>query len=154
MRTINILLVCLFVFSTISTVNAQRKGPTEEEIDIFKTRRIAFLTEALQLTPGEAEKFWPVYNQAKEDEWEVQKKRRKIEEQVQSENRNLTDKQITSLIQEMIDTHKAEALLREKYNEKYLDILPPKKVLKLYQAEHQFLRSMLRDFRNRHRGRR
>lgn len=28
----------------------------------MKTEKIAFLTSAMDLTPAEAEKFWPVYN--------------------------------------------------------------------------------------------
>ncbi|NQU85248.1 MAG: hypothetical protein HQ541_05760 [Mariniphaga sp.] len=149
MKVIKILSVILVVFAFISTANAQRRGPSEEESEKFRAKKISFLTEQLELTPKEAEKFWPIYNQAEKENWEAQTKRREIENRVQKENGNLTDKEIIALTKEMVETHKAEALVREKYNKKYLDVLPPKKILKLYQAEHQFLRQMLREFRNR-----
>jgi Spy/CpxP family protein refolding chaperone len=128
---------------------AQRKGPSEDEMERFRAKKISFLTDKLQLTPEEAEKFWPIYHQSEEENWEAQFKRQQIEFQVQKEDRNLTDKEIIALTKEMVETHKAEALVREKYNEKFLKVLPPRKVLILYQAEHQFLRQMLHDFRNR-----
>jgi len=141
--------VLLFTILFISPSFAQRRGPLEEEMEKFRAKKISFLTDKLQLTPGEAEKFWPIYHQSEKENWEAQFKRHQIEIRVQKENGNLTDKEIIALTKEMVETHKAEALVREKYNEKFLEVLPPKKVLILYQAEHQFLRQMLHDFRNR-----
>ena len=134
MKKLNILFIMGAFLLAVSPVFAQRRSPSQEEMEKFRASKISFLTEALQLTPEEA-----------------QMKRNEIEMRVQNENGNLTDKQIIDLTRQMVETHKAEAEVREKYNKKFLDVLPPKKVLKLYQGEHQFLRKMLRDFRDRRR---
>jgi len=149
MKSAKFILVSLLILSVFSTSFAQRHERSKEDLEKFKAMKVSFLTDKLELTPEEAQKFWPIYNQAEKENWEAQNKRRQIEMKVQEENGNLTDKEIIDLIKEMVDTHKAEAQLKEKYNKKYLDVLPPKKVLKLYQAEHQFMMKMLREFRDR-----
>jgi Spy/CpxP family protein refolding chaperone len=140
-----LLFTSLFIFPSF----AQPGSPSEADIERFRAKKISFLTDKLQLTPKEAEKFWPIYHQSEKENWEAQFKRQQIEFRVQKENGNLSDKEIIALTKEMVETHKAEALVREKYNKKFLEVLPPKKVLILYQAEHQFLRQMLHDYRNR-----
>ena len=41
--------------------------------DKFKSEKIAFITTELNLTPAEAEKFWPVYNQLSQEKKEALK---------------------------------------------------------------------------------
>lgn len=50
-------LLLLFLFFGIAKTYAQ---PTNERVQALK---IAFITQRLQLTPAEAEKFWPVYRE-------------------------------------------------------------------------------------------
>jgi hypothetical protein len=149
--------IILFVASVFSVtlVSAQpgaKRDPSKEDLDKFMAKKVAFITEKLQLTPAEAQVFWPIYNQSDKENWEAQMKRREIEMKVQMEPGNLSDKAIIDLTKQMVETYKAEALVTEKYNKKFLEILPPKKVLKLYQAEHQFRMSMLHEYRNRRPG--
>jgi Spy/CpxP family protein refolding chaperone len=149
MKLIKLLSAAFTVLVFTSTLYAQRKEPSKEDIENFRAKKVSFITEKLQLTPEEAQKFWPIYNQSEMENWEAQNKRREIERKVQEENGNLSDKEIIDLTKQMVETFKAEALVSEKYNKKFLEILPPKKVLKLYQAEHQFRMQMLHEYRNR-----
>jgi hypothetical protein len=51
----------MVMVGSISFANAQNgNGQRQEKIQALK---IAFITQKLKLTPAEAEKFWPVYNQ-------------------------------------------------------------------------------------------
>ncbi|MGN6531526.1 MAG: hypothetical protein ACTHK0_07215 [Ginsengibacter sp.] len=52
------LLIVIILFGSFSFVSAQN-GQRAEKVQELK---IAFITQKLQLTPAEAEKFWPVYN--------------------------------------------------------------------------------------------
>jgi hypothetical protein len=144
-------LIPLFVLliAVSSSTFAQRNRFSQEDIDKFRSRKISFITEKLQLTPEEAQKFWPIYNMAEKENWDNQNKRNEIEFKVNTDKGNLSDKEIIDLTKQMVETYKTEGLMREKYNKKYLEVLPPKKVLKLYQSEQEFLRHMFDDFRNR-----
>ena len=39
----------------------------------IRSERVAFITEELSLTPAEAEKFWPVYNEFRDRKAEAQR---------------------------------------------------------------------------------
>ena len=55
------LLVALLIgFAPLLSIHAQPEGNNENALESLK---IAFLTKQLNLTPEEAQKFWPVYNQ-------------------------------------------------------------------------------------------
>ena len=51
----------IVVFIT-SSVFSQKRGENKEKI---KALKIAYLTEKLDLSSNEAEKFWPIYNKHK-----------------------------------------------------------------------------------------
>lgn len=150
MKKLKYLLTTTIALFFVMNLFAQRGGgPHKEDIEAFKAKKIAFITEKLSLTPQEAQQFWPVYNLFDQERWEAQKQRRDIEMKVRDMNGDITDKQILEFIQKMVDTHSAEVDVMKKYNKKFLEILPPKKVLKLYQAEQQFRVEMLKQFRDR-----
>jgi Spy/CpxP family protein refolding chaperone len=55
------LIVALMIgIAPLLSLHAQQDGGNENAIESLK---IAFLTKQLDLTPDEAQKFWPVYNQ-------------------------------------------------------------------------------------------
>jgi len=55
------LIVALLIgLAPLISLNAQPDARNEDAIESIK---IAFLTKQLELTPEEAQKFWPIYNQ-------------------------------------------------------------------------------------------
>jgi len=54
-----ILIMCLLAFGSSQINTAQSK----DDLDKIKTLKVAYFTEHLALSPEEAEKFWPIYNQ-------------------------------------------------------------------------------------------
>lgn len=55
-----LIIVLMIGIAPLLSLNAQQEGGNENAIESLK---IAFLTKQLDLTPEEAQKFWPVYNQ-------------------------------------------------------------------------------------------
>jgi len=136
-----------------TSVKAQR-NKHEERWEKYRSEKIAFLTSYLELTPKEAQKFWPVYNEMEQEKWEAQKLRRELGEKVRDAEESLNDKEITKLTREFAGGMQKEADILIRYNEKLLKIIPPKKVLKLYKAENEFRMYMIKKFRDRHRDER
>lgn len=124
----------------------------EDRWEKFRSEKVAFLTTYLELTPAEAQKFWPVYNQLEKERWEAQKTRKQLEEKVLEAGESMRDNQIKQLTREFAGSLKKEADMAAEYNEKFLDILPPGKVLKLYKAENEFRMHMIKKFRDRRRN--
>jgi len=119
----------------------------EARMEKFRTEKIAFLTTKLELTTTEAEKFWPIYNQLEKERWEAQKSRRDMEDKLREAEESLSENEITKLTRDFAGSMQKEGTLMASYNEKFLKVLPPKKVLKLYKAENEFRMSMIRKYR-------
>ena len=77
---------------------AQRgEGNNKERWERYKAEKVAFLTSHLDLTPEEAQKFWPVYNQMEKEKEAAHSKRRELEQKVRNSGDKLSDKEIISL---------------------------------------------------------
>ena len=66
-------LIIIFVLCLGLSGQAQKKDRHEQ----IKALRVPFLTEELNLTPAEAEKFWPIYNAHEEKLRTLRKQERK-----------------------------------------------------------------------------
>ena len=109
----------------------------------LESQKIAYITKQLELTPQEAQTFWPVYNQ-------FDAKRKALRQGFMQDARpkdmdieKLSDKQATELADGQIIEAQKLIDLRKEYHAQFKSILPPKKVLKLYQAERGFQRELL-----------
>jgi hypothetical protein len=88
----------------------------------LKSLEIAYLTRELNITPEEAEKFWPVYN--------------KYQEEMRTAMNNSKEDDILERQQQMLN-------IRKKYKNDFSKILTPERANKLYEAEGKF-RDMVR----------
>jgi hypothetical protein len=131
-------------------LQAQDEKEGESRWEKFRAEKVSFLTEKLELTPTEAQKFWPVYNELEKSRWEAQKTRRELEVKIREvEDKNLSKKEIIQLTRDYSSSMENEGELYIKYNDEFLKILPPEKVLKLYRSENEFRMYMIRKFRDR-----
>jgi Spy/CpxP family protein refolding chaperone len=144
------IIITLFSVLFIPVVSLWAQVPSRAEK--LNAQRVAFITEKLQLTPDEAQRFWPVYN-------EYRSKRMKIEQEKTalfrkyslSRENEITDEEARQVADEYVSLEKKQADLLVEYNARFQKVLPPRKVLKLYRAEKQFTAYLLRQIRDRQR---
>jgi len=117
------------------------------DFEKFKAKKVAYITEAINLTPAEAQKFWPVYNVYEQKKFEIMKERHELEEKLRG-NDELSDDSYVELSRKMASFDKRHGDLQIEYNEKFLKILPPQKVVKLYVAEIEFKGYLLKEFKS------
>ena len=136
-QKLNYILTLILFFSSLSLL-AQR--PTLDEIKAkLRADKVAYLTTRIDLTPDEAEKFWPVYNEFDNKRVDIQMARFNLERKITHSKDTLTDDDIIKFIKEYNSNKLVEEELNVKYYERFLKILPPKKVLSLYQVEKEFI---------------
>lgn len=140
-----LVLICLWAIISIGEVSAQKGGPNREKIE---TMKVGFITQKLDLTNEEAQKFWPVYNQFT-NEMEKSRKdfRGKMMEEVKDID-NMTEAEANKALNDMINYKTAEVDLIKKYNAEFKKVLPSKKVVKLFMAEQEFKRELLKKLRS------
>ncbi len=134
----------LIAFASAATDKFQ-----QDDFEKFKSQKIAFISEKLNLTTAEAQAFWPVYNELENEKMELQRKRRNWEDKARNEEVKMSDQEIVRTTRQIIASMKKEAELTEVYHEKFLAILPPQKVLLLFRAENQFRAHMFEQYRRR-----
>ncbi|UTW65799.1 hypothetical protein KFE94_14215 [bacterium SCSIO 12643] len=117
-------------------------GPHGEKKEKIMAMKVEFITSKLDLTVEEAQKFWPVYNEfvAKMDA--LEQKRRQMRRQ--NRGKELTDAEINKLIEFNFDIEQEILDLKREYDKKFKQVIPVQKVGKLYQAEHEFKREILK----------
>lgn len=145
MRTIKTMALLVLLVLTQYTLYAQ-KGKMKDKIE---TMKIGFITQKLNLTSEEAQKFWPVYNKFSDD---LQKLRSTSKDKIMedlSELATMSDAEADKTLQEMINFRMNEADLLKRYATEFKKVLPVKKVVMLFKAENDFKRELLKKLRER-----
>jgi hypothetical protein len=112
-------------------------------------QRVAFYTQQMNITPAEAQQFWPVYNEYLEKKNRLGAEKRRITNFYKQNSGTMTDNDIDITINKYVLELKAETQLFEEYNKRFRQILPAKKVMKLYVAEIEFKKWLLGKIRER-----
>ena len=115
----------------------------------MESMRIAFLTQKLDLSPEEAQKFWPVYNEFQKKREELRKKRREEIKNAKENFDSLSDKQVETIVDDEIAFKQKNLDLDKEYHSKFKSVLPVKKVAKLYHAEDMFAHRLLEEISER-----
>jgi hypothetical protein len=118
----------LVALMVLSTAGIFAQNPGNERLDSYK---IAFFTQRLKLTPSEAEKFWPIYNDYQERKAKIQQERIQLHKKFNQEALNLSDKEMTVMGDKLIELVVLEAELSMTFHQHLKAVLPPAKVLRL-----------------------
>lgn len=126
---------------------SQPKLDKDENFEKYQSMKVSYMTEKLNLTPKEAQNFWPVYNEFDKKRFEIHKRAHDIGKKINENVDKYTEKDYRHFITEMEDKELAELNLAKEYNAKFLKILPAKKVVMIGNIEKDFRFKMLREFR-------
>ncbi|WP_133240834.1 hypothetical protein [Marixanthomonas spongiae] len=142
----NILILLVLVGSATFAQKTDREK-WHEKINALKT---AHLTEALQLSPAEAERFWPVYNVYEQKMHELHRTKKK---EIYSKIRNgvdaMSNTEANTLIDRQLQLEQKELQYRKELITALKKIISPAKIIKLKKAEDDFKRQLLKRYRER-----
>lgn len=134
--------VCILLFIGTS-LSAQ-----ENRFERIKAYKTAFITQQLQLTSSEAEKFWPVYNQFDQKMQDIRiTERTEIFGKLKNGIDNLSDVEINAIIDKDLSLKTEELELKKQLVVNLKKVLAPKKIVKLTKAEEDFKRKLLQRYR-------
>lgn len=148
MKTIKLLILSFLTLSA-GHIIAQEDGESKQ--DTRKAIRVAIITEKLDLTEEESKAFWPIYDQMIEDHKTLRKNFAKTKEKGKKMD-ELTDEEVEQIINESFDFKQKELDLKKKYHTKLKEVLPIKKIAKLYHLEKRIneeMRARMRENRPR-----
>lgn len=126
----------------------------KERREKVKALKVAFITEKLELTSEEAQKFWPLYNAYDESKSELRyEKMRNILNRFKPGNvESLSEKEASALLIQMEKIEEDLFNLRRKFIKDLQSIVSAKKIIKLKKAEEDFNRELLKQMREKRKG--
>lgn len=119
-------------------------SPLEERLMAQKT---AFLTDKMELTQKEAEKFWPVYNDYSSRKEKFSMEAKTLLRYYVRNAANLNEAEVREILEKYAGFQQQENDLFTEYHKKFQEVIPASKVLKLYAAEGQFRQYLLNQIR-------
>ena len=122
-----------------------QSGKESERIAAFK---IALFTRRLNLSPAEAEKFWPLYNEYDNRRIKLQQERSETIRSINLNEARMSDADLIKAGDRLVSLQVEEAALTESLHKKLKEVLPPAKVIRVYQAENQFRNQLLNELRD------
>ncbi|PCH91176.1 MAG: hypothetical protein COB85_09415 [Bacteroidetes bacterium] len=153
MKTNKLLFGTLIVLLIATIAFAQPGSRSGERLKNIESQKIAFITSKLDLTPEEAQKFWPVYNQCQKQQREMRDKNKPKSADGKRPNIDeMSDKEVEELINKRMDANQKELDIQRNCLEQYKRVLPIKKIAKLFQTEKQFKRELLKQMRTKREG--
>lgn len=139
-------ILCLLFITAIlfhpSTGMAQNGGSDAEIKDRIRAAEIAYLAQKLDLTPDEAQKFWPVYNQyTKEVEMLIAERRTRTPDKTTQQERKGPDQEL-KYEQRMLD-------IKSRYDREFQRVLPASKAGSVFRSEREFRGQLIRQLKER-----
>lgn len=144
-----LLVLLLFTF-VLGQGTAQKKSKQ----DYIKSLKIAFITDNLNLSTDEAQKFWPIYNNYEDRKYtEVYKEYKEIKHLLRDkEFGDFSQEQATRILDRYIQTKKKRLELEKGLVNDLSNIMPSTKILYLKKLEddfnHKLLEKLKKEYHN------
>ncbi len=112
----------------------KRKQKSERRDSRMEAKKIGYITEELDLSTEEAQKFWPVYN-------EFQEKMKSLNEETRKKGRSdkdFNDAEAETFLNTIFEREQTKLDLKKTYFKKMETAISKAKVAKLYTIENKF----------------
>ncbi|MGO4913626.1 hypothetical protein [Leeuwenhoekiella sp. W20_SRS_FM14] len=120
--------------------------------DRIKALKVSFLTEELELTPAEAEKFWPIYNIYDKKMDDLRNRERALFKQKYGSagaKNNFSEAEANKLVIEYNDIIEKRYELDSRLMSDLTKKLPASKMVFLPEVEHKFGKKLWEEYRKR-----
>lgn len=122
--------------------------PAGERLKEIKAQKSAYITAKLELSPEQAQQFWPIYNEMDDKQDALRKEIRELHKGTQGDT-TLTEAEASQILDRALQTRQKELDLEKAYSERFKKSIGAVKTLKLKKAERDFNKEVLKRFRDR-----
>lgn len=143
------LAIILIVLGTTSLAVAQNNQRDRKAMQQIEAARIAMITERLELSPEQAQQFWPLYNEFSQKRREIRSRLNEARAGIDPEN--ISEQQSQQLMEMSLEIRQSEVNLEKEYTGKLRGIISAQQVLALRKAEDDFRRLILQRIEQRQR---
>ena len=137
------IIILLLIFMSTFTF-----GQNNKKMERIKALRVAFISTKLDLTPEEAQKFWPIFNKFDDEQLELRKQNRLVMFKLKPKNATaISSNEMDKLLEEseLIESNLQNN--RKQFVKNLKDIISPKKILLLKQLEEDFKNKLIQQLK-------
>jgi hypothetical protein len=130
-------LIVLIISAFCSIAQAQPRA--EEREKKVQAYRVAVFTEVLNLSPSEAEAFWPIFN-------EYLGKREELQAQIRPSKQldGMNDGEVEEYMRKYFEVKQREIDLEKDLSQRLRKVLPLRKIAKIPVAEREFREALVK----------
>lgn len=125
-----------------STPGYAQQGSDAELRDRIRAAQVAYLSQKLDLTPDEAQKFWPLYNQYTKEVELLIAERHNTTTSAKAADHPTNDNNELGYEQRMLD-------IKNRYNKEFQKVLPSTKAGNVFRTEREFRNVLVRSLKER-----
>ena len=126
----------LIIALVLTTMQSMAQGSKQSAKEKLEAARIALITERLELTPAQAQTFWPVYNEYAEQRRQIQQEYRQSRQGL--DINELTEEQQKAMLQARIEEKQRQLNLENQYGQRLLGVINARQMMALKKAEDDF----------------
>ncbi|HEY0047323.1 MAG TPA: sensor of ECF-type sigma factor [Flavobacterium sp.] len=139
----------LLILLIFCSANLFSQGQNQNKVDRIKSLKVAFITDELALTPEESAKFWPIYNEFETQQRQLKRSRIRSSTDGDSNLHKFSEKEAADRLKQIQRKEEELHQLRMNLVERLRKVIPPSKILKLKNAEENFNKKLLKQYRSR-----
>lgn len=122
----------------------------EKRAERIKALRVAYISNKLDLTSQEAEKFWPIFNKFSDSQMDLHKQKRQLMLKLKPENTaGMSDAATLKLLNESESIDSDLENKKRQFVKDLQGVIPPQKILLLKKVEEEFKSTLLKQLKKR-----
>ncbi|MAE87102.1 MAG: hypothetical protein CMB80_30495 [Flammeovirgaceae bacterium] len=132
-------LYLLILFLTLAYVTTFAQSDAMEKLEAAK---IALITERLELTPDQAEKFWPIYRQFAEEQKSLRSEFQTLKRGYDPSK--ATEEQNKQMLEEGMKIRERQLNLEKTYAQRMQEVITTRQLMSLRKAEDDFKEMLIK----------
>jgi hypothetical protein len=112
--------------------------------------KVSYITDKLDLSSAQAERFWPVYNRY---EAELRSLRQEFRKETGGKNKARSSEEAHRMIEDNLDFQEDVIALKRRYKDEFLKVISAQQLSGLYAAERDFKQMLIKRLEGRGRRR-
>ncbi len=122
-------------------------GQDKDALEKIERARIAMISERLDLTPKQAEQFWPIYREYISKRREMQQELRNTRNGV--DPAKLSDEESKKVMAKALELKQKQLDLEKEYSERLTKVITSQQLIRLRNAEKDFQKELIRRIQSR-----
>ncbi len=130
------------MLALISFSASAQRGDCEQRMKKVKAEKAAYISQRINFSEEEAQKFWPVYNEYNAEKETAQDEIRSKMQKLRN-SQDLSDNDKIKLLDEVVALRDKRSDINVKYHEKFKKIMTADQLVEFYGAERHFKKHLL-----------